>query len=77
MTLKLLFIQSASVESIHPKKQLSRCGYVTRRSIFQFLMMMQCLNTGYCDYMIEKYSMISELSKRIKEFHQIKKKSPP
>lgn len=76
--IEIAVYRSASIESISRKKQLSKFDHVTRRSIFRFLWMNDAVVSGYRDYLMERYPIIGELYKCIKEFRQIfKEKSLP
>ncbi|WP_423055520.1 transposase [Acetobacterium carbinolicum] len=76
--IEIALYRSASIESISQKKQLNKYDHVTRRSIFRFLWMNDTAATGYRDYFMDKYPIIGELYKCIKEFRQIfKEKSLP
>ena len=76
--IEIAVYRSASIETISRKKQLNKYDHVTRRSIFRFLWMNDTAATGYRDYFMDKYPIIGELYKCIKEFRQIfKEKSLP
>lgn len=76
--IEIAVYRNASIESIRRKKQLNKFDHVTRSSIFRFLWMNDTILSAYRDYLMEKYPIICELYKCIKEFRQIfKEKSLP
>ncbi|WP_115028077.1 transposase [Acetobacterium bakii] len=76
--IEIAVYRSASLESISRKKQLHKFDHITRRSIFRFVWLNDAVVSAYRDYLMDKYPIIGELYKCIKEFRQIfKEKSLP
>lgn len=69
--IEIAVYRSSSADAIQEKKRLSKYDHVTRTGIFRFLWMGGNLTPYHRKYLMEKYSVLHELSACIREFREI------
>lgn len=62
------YISSSEIPAYQNKK---KSDYITRKGIFQYLWMNEKLTVEHYNFLSEKYSILNEIEKCIREFHEI------
>ncbi len=69
--IEVSLMRSSTPEAMSHKKELEQYEYISRNQIFKYLFMDEALEQRHKPFLIEKYPIIFELDRCVKEFREI------